>query len=377
MSSGVAAGGAADIAATYRPYLSRTMRVGLSVPILYLRTTTGARGDWTFDPDFDVAHKCKDRPVAEDALNGVIAFAVANDLPVQFILNGGIWADASCDIPEWDVNDHLEQDAANCQWTQDNEVLARRLPPEPARLHAVARAGAQPHLQRLCDQGPPLQAAQPAGGGRHHRRLRARAPDAVRRRGPRRRHLHESVRARRTLVRLQPRHAEAVPPLARRQRAVRRRRRTWRARSVVVPPRARAVAGGRESTRAPAMDVVGRRRSAAHVSGSRRDAGSAGREALLGRSLVHRMGQLSQAHRRACTTTSSRAGSTRWASPATASFRRRRSLRPMPAGGPSRCTSAGRVRTTIPPACRSRVRFRARVTWERSCTAPPPRIGTR
>ena len=124
MSSGVAAGGAAGIAAAYRPYLSRTMRVGLSVPILYLRTTTGAGGDWTFDPDFDIAHKCKDRPVAEDALNGVIAFAVANELPVQFILNGGIWADASCDIPEWDVNDHLEQDAANCQWTQNNEVLA-------------------------------------------------------------------------------------------------------------------------------------------------------------------------------------------------------------------------------------------------------------
>ncbi len=123
MSSGVAAGGGNGISATYRPYLSRTMRIGLSVPILYLRTTTGARGDWMFDPDFDLAHKCRDRAVAEDALDGVIAFAIANDLPVQFILNGGIWADASCDIPEWDVNDHLEQDIANCQWTQNNEVL--------------------------------------------------------------------------------------------------------------------------------------------------------------------------------------------------------------------------------------------------------------
>jgi hypothetical protein len=123
MTSGVAVGGATGIAAAYHPYLSRTMRVGLSVPILYLRTTTGASGDWTFDPDFDLAHKCKDRAVAEDTLSGVIAFAVANDLPVQFILNGGIWADATCDSPEWDVNDHLEQDIANCQWTQDNEVL--------------------------------------------------------------------------------------------------------------------------------------------------------------------------------------------------------------------------------------------------------------
>ena len=42
---------------------------------------------------------------------------------MQFILNGGIWADASCDTPEWDVNDHLEQDVDNCQWTQDNKVF--------------------------------------------------------------------------------------------------------------------------------------------------------------------------------------------------------------------------------------------------------------
>ncbi len=123
MSSGVAAGGAEGIAATYGPYLSRTMRVGVAVPILYLRTTTGERGDWTFDAGFDVSRKCGERPVAEDSLDGVIAFAVARDLPVQFILNGGIWADATCDIPAWDVNDHLEQDPANCQWTQHDEVF--------------------------------------------------------------------------------------------------------------------------------------------------------------------------------------------------------------------------------------------------------------
>ena len=124
MTSGVAAGGAAEVAAVHRPYASRTMQIGIAVPILYLRTTTGARGDWTFDPDFDLARRCRDRAVADDALHGVIAFAVAHALPVQFILNGGIWADASCDSPQWDVNDHLEQDIANCQWTQNDEVLA-------------------------------------------------------------------------------------------------------------------------------------------------------------------------------------------------------------------------------------------------------------
>ena len=123
MTSGVGAGGAAEAETAYRAYLSRTTGVGIAVPILYLRTTKGAAGDWEFDPDFDLAHQCKDRPVAEDNLHGLIQYAIDKRLPVQFILNGGIWADASCDTPEWDVNDHLEQDVDNCQWTQDNKVF--------------------------------------------------------------------------------------------------------------------------------------------------------------------------------------------------------------------------------------------------------------
>ncbi len=123
MTSGVAAGGAAEADSTYRAYLSRTTGVGIAVPILYLRTTKGAQGDWEFDPDFDLTHKCRDRPVAEDNLHGVIQYAIDKRLPVQFILNGGIWADASCDTPEWDINDQLEQDVENCQWTQDNKVF--------------------------------------------------------------------------------------------------------------------------------------------------------------------------------------------------------------------------------------------------------------
>ena len=123
MTSGVAAGGAAEVEPTYRAYLSRTTGVGIAVPILYLRTTRGAAGDWVFDPDFDLTHKCRDRPVAEDNLRGVIQHAIDKRLPVQFILNGGIWADASCDTPEWDVNDYLEQDVDNCQWAQDNKVF--------------------------------------------------------------------------------------------------------------------------------------------------------------------------------------------------------------------------------------------------------------
>ena len=123
MTSGVGIGGADEVESDYRAYVSRTMGIGIAVPILYLRTTKGVAGDWAFDPDFDLSRKCRNLPVAEDNLHGVIQHAIDKHLPVQFILNGGIWADASCDTPEWDVNDYLEQDVNNCQWTQDNKVF--------------------------------------------------------------------------------------------------------------------------------------------------------------------------------------------------------------------------------------------------------------
>jgi len=122
MTSG-GARGAAEVESAYPAYLSRTTGIGIAVPILYLRTTRGAAGDWVFDPDFDLGHLCGKRAVAEDNLHSVIQYAIDKRLPVQFILNGGIWADASCDTPEWDINDYLEQDVNNCQWTQDNVVF--------------------------------------------------------------------------------------------------------------------------------------------------------------------------------------------------------------------------------------------------------------
>jgi hypothetical protein len=53
----------------------------------------------------------------------VLAHSRAKRLPVLVTLNGGIWADAYCDVPQWDVNDKLEQDAGNCQWNEKNEVM--------------------------------------------------------------------------------------------------------------------------------------------------------------------------------------------------------------------------------------------------------------
>jgi hypothetical protein len=123
--SAIGLGGLVDVDKEYPAYYSRTMRVGVAVPILYLRTTQGRAADWAFDPDFAIGHKCKARRVAEDSLNVLIRFAIEHKMPVQFILNGGVWANSSCDAPDWDIADHLEQDVDNCQWTQDNKVYPR------------------------------------------------------------------------------------------------------------------------------------------------------------------------------------------------------------------------------------------------------------
>ena len=121
--SAIGLGGAAELDTAYTEYLSPTFRVGMRVPILYLRTTLGAAHDWVFDPNWDIEKRCGDRRIAEDSLSMTMSHAIAHKLPVLFTLNGGIWADAGCDVPDWDANDHLEQDIANCQWNEKNEVM--------------------------------------------------------------------------------------------------------------------------------------------------------------------------------------------------------------------------------------------------------------
>jgi hypothetical protein len=121
--SGIDLNGAAELDTIYATYLSPTVRVGFRVPILYLRMTKGAAADYVFDPDWDPTRKCGERRIGDDSLNAVTAHARSKRLPVLITLNGGIWADAYCDVPQWDVNDKLEQDVANCQWNEKNEVM--------------------------------------------------------------------------------------------------------------------------------------------------------------------------------------------------------------------------------------------------------------
>jgi hypothetical protein len=121
--SNVAGGDAEGIGATFRPYESETVKVGMRVQILYMRTTKGPKEDYAFDPDFSPAHKCGQRTIAEDSLNSVFRHAIEQQLPVLFTLNGGFWADAACDVPQWDVNDYLEQDPRNDQGNEKGEVM--------------------------------------------------------------------------------------------------------------------------------------------------------------------------------------------------------------------------------------------------------------
>ncbi|MDR0247805.1 MAG: hypothetical protein LBI16_05380 [Burkholderiales bacterium] len=122
MTSGLPFGGGAEIDTAYRNYVSPTVRTGASIPILYMRTTKGSQGDWVFDSAFDLTRRCDNRLVAEDNLESAIAYAIEKNTPIQFILNGGIWSNASCTTSEWDLSDFLEEDPALCQWAQDNAV---------------------------------------------------------------------------------------------------------------------------------------------------------------------------------------------------------------------------------------------------------------
>jgi hypothetical protein len=121
--SGIPLGGAHEIDTVYTAYVSPTVATGMRVPILYMRTTLGAKKDWRFDPDWDIARRCGERRIAEDSLNALIAYARKHRVPVLFTLNGGVWADASCGVPQWDATDHLEQDKRNCQWNERGEVM--------------------------------------------------------------------------------------------------------------------------------------------------------------------------------------------------------------------------------------------------------------
>ena len=133
----------------YAAYVSPTTRIGMRVPILYLRTTHRrrrrlSRSIPTSTSSAAAASRAHRRRFARRRCSRIRA---AKRLPVLVTLNGGIWADAAGDAPEWDLNDKLEEDRANCQWNERNEVMPddhlKHLPGSQRRARARARADAQ------------------------------------------------------------------------------------------------------------------------------------------------------------------------------------------------------------------------------------------
>ena len=121
--SGISQGGAFAMETRYAAYASATTRIGMRVPILYLRTTLGDEGAYAFDARFDIGRTLADRAIADDALEWVLAHSIAHRLPVLITLNGGIWSDASGTATAWDLTDRLEEDKVNCQWNERDEVM--------------------------------------------------------------------------------------------------------------------------------------------------------------------------------------------------------------------------------------------------------------
>src|SRR5439155_25861656 len=107
--SAIGLGGAAELDTAYTEYLSPTFKVGMRVPILYLRTTLGAARDWDFDPDWDIEKRCGEKRIAEDSLTPLLKHSLEHRLPVLFTLNVAVWSDAAFYVSDWDVNEHLQQ----------------------------------------------------------------------------------------------------------------------------------------------------------------------------------------------------------------------------------------------------------------------------
>ena len=120
--SGISARGNQGFSEAYRKYDSGTIRVGLRVPILYMRSTRGRDEDWQFESDLGRVMLDTGFLLVDDWLEGLINHAVQENLPILFTLNGGVWGDANGGVPDYDLTDYLELDPRNCQWDQNDQV---------------------------------------------------------------------------------------------------------------------------------------------------------------------------------------------------------------------------------------------------------------
>lgn len=136
--TGIGSGAPDPMQRSFQGYISGTHRVGIVVPILYMRTTRGRAADWEFDPAFDVGRRCGDQPLAHDALQEVLRHAARAELPVQFSLDAG-GRSGECRAPDWDLGDRLAETASNLAWTRDDKPVTEAQAKDPSAIAAPPR----------------------------------------------------------------------------------------------------------------------------------------------------------------------------------------------------------------------------------------------
>lgn len=94
--------------------------IGIQTRIEYLRTTRGKAHDFEFDPNFpeSARHPNAALEMTTASLNPALAMAALYRVPMNLVMDGGVWADSKFSASEHDVVDWLEQDDMAVQWNQ-------------------------------------------------------------------------------------------------------------------------------------------------------------------------------------------------------------------------------------------------------------------
>jgi len=119
--------------------------LGIQTRIEYMRTTRGRQHDFEFDANFpeSLRRPSAEREMTSASLNSALAMAALYEVPVNLVLDGGVWADSKFSIPEYDVIDWLEQDEQTVQWNQWGKSE-----PDDA-LKSLAGSHKNPELARM------------------------------------------------------------------------------------------------------------------------------------------------------------------------------------------------------------------------------------
>ncbi len=99
---------------------SGCVAIGIQTRIEYLRTTRGKVNDFEFDPNFpeSARHPTAALEMTTASLNPALAMAALYRVPMNLVMDGGVWADSKFSAPEFDLVDWLEQDDSTVQWNQ-------------------------------------------------------------------------------------------------------------------------------------------------------------------------------------------------------------------------------------------------------------------